>query len=275
MRCRGRSGFFEVVSACYCRPVRAEVEHAGTRQRMWTRMTTVNNDLPGISDQNIPSGASAHLRTQMYALHEITRQTRIIANSHYLFVELARKHDFASAISETPAAYGTRIVVGSLLRHMVVGLASLFDSYQTATNLRRVLNEIIKEENRKVIEEYNVNFAKFDELEESRQRLLSLRLKINRDPFKLSLDRIIEYRKNSVAHTDLNPEFRVGKPIIRDLGLILSWSCAAVGEANFYCLARHYDIQAVKDICRSGAVSFAKVILRGIAADNGGSKLSI
>ena len=225
----------------------------------------MSNGLPALTDDDIPAGASHALRKQLYALDEITRQARIIANSHYLFLELARKQAFATAINETPAAYATRVVVGSLMRHMVVGLASMFDNDQKATNLRRVLNEVLKEENRSVIETFNARFTSAATLLENRQRLIEYRSKINRDPYKGALERISDYRRQSVAHVDLDPVFDRGRPIVRDLGLILVYSCVAVYEANLFCLGKAYDLQAIKEICQKGASAFTDIVLRGVA----------
>jgi hypothetical protein len=121
-------------------------------------MSANESRFPDLGDKDLPAGASENLKRQLYALHRIAHQVRYIANIHFLFVKLARRPEFAAAISETPAAYGTRVIVASLLRDMVVGLASLFDQHSEATDLRRVLNEILKKENLSVFDAFHSGF---------------------------------------------------------------------------------------------------------------------
>lgn len=228
-------------------------------------MRAETDGLPRLNDADLPPGASQSLRRQLYALDKITRQIRIIANDYYLFIDLARNERFANAIDQTPVAYGARVVVGSLIRNMVIGLAGLFDDNKQSIHINRVINEFMKEENASVIDNNNKKYFSEKRIIESNKRLIVIHSKINREPYKSAIDRIKTLRRKEVAHIDLNPIYNNGKPIVQDMSLILIISCAAVRELNLIGLAKDYDVRAIQKICRKGAAAFAECLLRGVA----------
>ncbi len=222
------------------------------------------DEWPSLQPGDYPPGTDVALKRQLEALNAIGKQARIAAGSYYLFLALTRDRQFIECVNRAQAAYGIRIVVGSLIRDLIINLASMFDQNSNATDLRRVLNALLHRDNDEISRNFHATYGGGYDRDAAKARLASYRKRLNSNNLARALHRIVDLRKQAVAHIDMEPEFTKGRPLIRDIDYVLAAACIIVCDAYLFGLGRKIDASQTRDICRRGAASFAGIIRNGL-----------
>jgi hypothetical protein len=210
-----------------------------------------------------------HTKELARELLRITRETQVLLGQLQLYFALSRSQTFADAVSETPAAAGTRIVVGSLMRTMVTSSAALFDRNGKTSNVPKLLKTALGPKCQDDLEAFHRHYEASEEMGASRARLERYRRKLKRGELVKAVERIRYVRDTQIAHFDANPS-----PIdpdnradVRKLDHVIIGASIIVGEANRWVFGRTVDKDDLKRILREQAKGMTDAIRRGVAAE--------
>lgn len=220
---------------------------------------------PYIGDE-IPLGASGELKRQIKALNAISRQVRIAVDTYHMFKELARRRAVVDGISQSPAAYGTRVVVGALIRDLVICLGTIFDPDKRALSLERVLAALVCRDNEATFRRFHASWPvpyKTDAaLEDLRYRLR----RIKKGKLAKAIKRIRDLRSKAIAHLDLEPEFSDGRLKVWEIDYVLAAAAGAVVAANLFATGRSLDASQIAAASRKQVAAFSRALLAGKAS---------
>ncbi len=210
-----------------------------------------------------PPDATNELLQALGELNAITRQVRIATDTYYMFKELARKRSVVDVISGSPIEYGVRIVVGAIIRDLVIALASVFDSETKATNLKRVLNSLLHPRHTDIFRRWHASWPVPYSTDNGIARLKYLQKRINTGTPAKAIARIIDLRKQAIAHVDLAPEFKRGRPQVWEIEYTLVAVASAVLTANLFATGRNIDAHQLRAHSRKRIEEFSHALLAG------------
>jgi hypothetical protein len=210
-----------------------------------------------------PPGATEELRQALVELNAITRQVRMAVDTYYMFKELARKKSICDAVNGSPIEYGVRILVGAVVRDLVIALASVFDPQSKATNIKRVLNALLLPAHEEIFRRWHAGWPVPYDTDKGIARLRYLRRRINNGKPAKAIERIIELRKKAMAHVDLEPEFKAGKPQVWEIEYTLVAVASTVLVANLFATGRNIDAQQLRANSQKRIKEFSDALLAG------------
>ena len=222
-----------------------------------------------IRPEDLPPNAGPQLLGAIETLGVISRQFRVALGVYYMFAEFTRNRDFIKAVNRARLGESVRTIVGSLTRDLVVSIASFFDRDQRATNLNRVLNELLHEQNDGILRGYHASWPVPYNTDEGKVSLTKCRSSLNRQPVRDAIDRFRQLRSKAVAHIDLRQASGGGRPLVREIDLLMALAGIAIIRANLFATGRYIDARDTRDICRRTARSVADAIAAGLGSFSG------
>jgi hypothetical protein len=210
-----------------------------------------------------PPDATDNLRQALAELNVITRQVRIATDTYYMFKELARRRSVSDAIIGSPIEYGVRIVVGAIIRDLVIALASVFDAEAKATNIKRVVNNLLRPTHTALFRLWHASWPVPYDTENGIARLRYWQKRINSGKPAKAVERIIDLRRKAIAHVDLEPEFKEGRPQVWEIEYVLVAVATIVRTANLFATGRDIDAQQLRAHSRKRIEEFSRALLAG------------
>ena len=111
-------------------------------------------------------------------LLRITKEIRVLAGQYHLYLALTRSSTFAKSITESGAADGVNIVVGSLLRTMVVSIVRIFDRNERTSNLPKIIKKALQPKVVSHLQRFHEHYGVSAKAEISRARLTKYQRKL-------------------------------------------------------------------------------------------------
>jgi hypothetical protein len=210
-----------------------------------------------------PRDATDELRRALGELNAITRQVRIAIDTYYMFRELARRRSISDAIAGSPIEYGVRIVVGAIIRDLIIGLASVFDAEAKATNLKRVINNLLRPTHADIFRRWHAIWPVPYDTENGIAQLRYWQKRINSGKPARAIERIIDLRRKAIAHVDLAPDFKEGRPQVWEIEYVLVAVASIVRTANLFATGRNIDAQQLRSHSRKRIEEFSRALLAG------------
>jgi hypothetical protein len=190
---------------------------------------------------------------------------RVLLGQFFLYVALTRSKDFAKACNASEAKEGVSIVVASLMRTMVVGIAALFDDDTKTHNIPKMLKMALDKERSEFLNRFHRNYDDEETATASRTKLIKYGRAVRRGRLSAAIKRLKYVRNTFVAHLDSAP---VSLPdgqraIVHDFDRVILAASVIVAEANVFVLGRRVNIPDLRKILREEADGLVAALMRG------------
>jgi hypothetical protein len=200
----------------------------------------------------------------------ISIANRVLLGQFFLYTALTRSKEFATACNASEAKAGVNIVVGSLMRTMVVGIAALFDENPRTNNISKMLKMALDQERSEFLNRFHRHYENEEVAAASRIKLIKYGRDVRRGRLSAPIKRLKHVRNTIVAHLDAAP---VNLPdgeraIVHDFDYAISAASVIVGEANVFVLGRTVNIPDLRRILREEAGGLVATLTRGFAVSS-------
>jgi hypothetical protein len=195
---------------------------------------------------------------------------RVLLGQFFLYTALTRSKDFARACNASEAKAGVAIVVGSLMRTMVVGIAALFDDDPRTSNIPKMLKMALDQERSEFLNRFHRHYENEETAAVSRIKLIKYGRAVRKGRLSAAIKRLKHVRNTIVAHLDVAP---VSLPdgqraIVHDFDHVISAASIIVGEANVFVLGRRVNIPDLRRLLREEAGGLVATLIRGFAVSS-------
>jgi hypothetical protein len=192
---------------------------------------------------------------------------RVLLGQFFLYTALTRSKDFARACDASEAKAGVSIVVASLMRTMVVGIAALFDDDPKTNNLPKMLKTALRHDRSEFLNRFHRHYDNEEAAAASRMKLIKYSRAVRKGTLSDAIKRLKHVRNTFVAHFDAAPVSLADgqRAIVHDFDHVISAASVIVGEANVFVLGRRVNIPDLRRILREEAGGLIATLIRGFA----------
>jgi hypothetical protein len=195
---------------------------------------------------------------------------RVLLGQFFLYKALTRSKDFARACDASEAKAGVAIVVGSLMRTMVVGIAALFDDDHGTNNIPKMLKMALAQERSEFLNRFHRHYGQEGTAVASRIKLIKYGRAVRKGGLNAAIKRLKHVRNTFVAHLAVAPANLPDgqRAIVHDFDHIIAAASIIVGEANVFVLGRRVNIPDLRRILREEAGGLVATLIRGFAVSS-------
>jgi hypothetical protein len=195
---------------------------------------------------------------------------RVLLGQFFLYTALTRSKDFARACDASEAKAGVSIVVASLMRTMVVGIAALFDDDPGTNNLPKMLKTALRQDRSEFLNRFHRHYDNEETAAVSRIKLIKYSRAVRKGNLSGAIKRLKHVRNTFVAHLDAAPVNLADsqRAIVHDFDYVISAASVIVGEANVFVLGRRVNVPDLRRILREEAGGLVATLVRGFTVSS-------
>jgi hypothetical protein len=200
----------------------------------------------------------------------ISLAIRVLLGQFFLYRALTRSKDFARACDASEAKAGVSIVVASLMRTMVVGIAALFDDDPKTSNLPKMLKTALRHDRSEFLNRFHRHCDNEEASAVSRIKLIKYSRAVRKGNLSDAIKRLKHVRNTFIAHLDAVPVRLPDeqRAIVHDFDHVISAASIIVGEANVFVLGRRVNIPDLRRLLREEAGGLVATLIRGFAGSS-------